>query len=186
MYKDYVYLFSHHFTIPIIHNSQNDDPLCTKSFSHNKIEFLAYARHDPPDSQRQMFDTLPSYLWRSLIRTQPVNHIIKRQYYKKSWRKLALLDRLPYPKPQEKVRLNEGSIVHSDVPLDTKVRGKEHIFPLDFDYMHVVAKDQDIGLVLAGLHPKTRIKDVRNFLRNKVPIWHCWIREYTVIFTSCY
>ncbi|PVG03277.1 hypothetical protein CPB86DRAFT_772171 [Serendipita vermifera] len=104
---------------------------------------------------------------------------MKRLYYSgnRPWRKMSLLDRLPNPKAQEKVRLNEGNIVHSDIHLDTKPRGEEHIFPLDLDYMHVVAKDQEVGLVLTGLHPNTRIKDVKDFLRKKVAIRHCWIHS---------
>ncbi|KAG8834156.1 hypothetical protein FRC17_009416 [Serendipita sp. 399] len=55
------------------------------------------------------------------------------------------------------------------------VKGEEHIYPIDVDYMHIVPEDEKIGLVLKGLHPQTRLESVKKLARSVASVRHCWI-----------
>jgi hypothetical protein len=93
------------------------------------------------------------------------------------WRKHAWLDRIPRARPNEKLQHGTGNVVqHATEPIYSG-RGKEHLITVDVDYMHVTPEDEKVGLVITGLHPKTRVKDLRVFLARNTFIRHCWIRK---------
>jgi hypothetical protein len=106
-----------------------------------------------------------------------LNKIIYRSF-RPQWRKNAYLQRLPQPKPLEKIRLDSGHVVHPTGPINTYTKGKEDISPVDLDYKVVIPEDERVGLVLTGLHPGTRIKAVVDYLRQRTALRHCWICEY--------
>jgi hypothetical protein len=94
----------------------------------------------------------------------------------KPWHKFAHLFRQPKPKPLERLRIETREVEHPAAHVAATIRGQEHVVPLDIDYMHVVPEDEHVGLVLKGLHPQTRIYELRAYLGKHSHVRHCWIR----------
>jgi hypothetical protein len=80
------------------------------------------------------------------------------------------------PKPLERLRIEARKVEHPTTPVAATIRGQEHVVPIDIDYMHVVPEDERVGLVLKGLHPRTRIYELRTYLGKHSYVRHCWIR----------
>jgi len=98
--------------------------------------------------------------------------------FRPPWRKQGYLERLPQPKPLERIRLEPGNVVHPAGPTNLHTKGEEHVFPVDLDFKLVTPEDERVGLVLTGLHPSTNIKTVVDYLKKRIALRHCWVRKY--------